>query len=42
MPLAKGFTHFRGEIASRLESGVYFYTIKTGDFIQTKRMILVK
>lgn len=28
--------------ASKLSSGVYFYTLQTGDFIQTKRMTLVK
>ncbi|MEW6005820.1 MAG: T9SS type A sorting domain-containing protein [Stygiobacter sp.] len=25
-----------------LASGVYFYTIRTGDFIQSKKMILMK
>jgi hypothetical protein len=28
--------------ASKLSSGVYFYTIKAGDFIQTKKMILLR
>lgn len=28
--------------ASRLSSGIYFYTLQSGDFIQTKRMTLVK
>lgn len=28
--------------ASSLSSGVYFYTLKTADFMQTKKMILVK
>lgn len=28
--------------ASRYSSGVYFYTIKTGEFSQTKKMLLVK
>jgi hypothetical protein len=28
--------------ASNLASGVYFYTLKTSDFMQTKKMILVK
>lgn len=28
--------------ASSLASGVYFYTLKTADFMQTKKMILVK
>ena len=28
--------------ASKLSSGVYFYQLKAGDFIQTKKMILLK
>ncbi len=28
--------------ASKLSSGVYFYQLKTGDFIQIKKMILLK
>ncbi|MBN8584999.1 MAG: T9SS type A sorting domain-containing protein [Ignavibacteria bacterium] len=28
--------------ASRFSSGVYFYTLSSGDFVQTKKMILVK
>lgn len=41
-----GFMHagtYNAEIeASNLSSGVYFYTLKTNDFQQTKKMILVK
>jgi hypothetical protein len=28
--------------ASELYSGVYFYTLKTGNFVQTRKMILIK
>ena len=28
--------------ASRFSSGVYFYQLKAGDFIQTKKMLLIK
>ncbi len=34
--------HFRVFDASKLSSGIYFYTIKTGDFSATKKMILMK
>jgi len=30
---------FSGEM---LSSGMYFYTLKTNDFVQTKKMILIK
>jgi len=28
--------------ASKLASGVYFYTVKAGDFKDSKKMILIK
>ena len=28
--------------ASRFSSGVYFYTLKAGEFIQSKKMIFMK
>ena len=28
--------------ASKLPSGVYFYQLKTGEFVQTRKMVLMK
>ncbi|MCW8810353.1 MAG: T9SS type A sorting domain-containing protein [Ignavibacteriaceae bacterium] len=28
--------------ASRFSSGIYFYQLKVGEFIQTKKMVLIK
>ncbi|MEQ9263938.1 MAG: T9SS type A sorting domain-containing protein, partial [Balneolaceae bacterium] len=35
-------THSETFNASALSSGVYFYVLKSGDFIQTQKMLLVK
>ena len=28
--------------ASHLASGIYYYQLRTGDFVQTKKMVLIK
>ncbi|MDP4116038.1 MAG: T9SS type A sorting domain-containing protein, partial [Bacteroidota bacterium] len=38
-PSGEHTVHFN---AKGLSSGIYFYTIKAGDLIQTKKMMLVK
>ena len=38
---AKGGSASGGN-ASRLASGIYIYRIKSGDFISTKKMVLLK
>jgi hypothetical protein len=40
--VAKAGTYNLEVDASNLSSGIYFYTLKAADFIQTKKMILVK
>jgi len=40
-PLAKG-EHFVQISAKELESGIYFYRIKAGEFVNSKRMIVLK
>jgi hypothetical protein len=35
-------TRWSGSLCSQLSSGVYFYTLKAGDFVQSKKMILIK
>lgn len=35
-------THSVTYDASHLSSGIYFYTLKSGDFTETKRMVLIK
>jgi hypothetical protein len=38
---AKGGSAFGGN-ASNLASGIYFYQLKSGNFISTKKMLLIK
>ncbi|MCZ6901116.1 MAG: T9SS type A sorting domain-containing protein [Bacteroidetes bacterium] len=35
-------THSVTSNASNVSSGVYFYRLQAGDFIQTKKMVLLK
>jgi len=37
-----GGSHFANWDASAFASGVYFYRLKAGDFIETKKMLLMK